>query len=135
MCPRNYRPVSILGPLSRLVEKIVCIQVIDYLETNNLLHPSIHGYRKAHSCSTAVIDMYEEAIMAQEEGQFFGLNMYDQSSALDLVDFEIFWAKLGLLGFEEETISWYRNFLTNRKIYVSVEGQDSETEPMVCGAP
>ena len=91
--------MSLLSPLSRLVEKIISRQVMDYLETNGLLHPDIHSYRKEHGCATSLLEMYEEAVNAQEEGNYFALNLYDQSSAFDLVDFHIFLSELKLLEF------------------------------------
>ena len=96
--PKNYRPISLLCPLSRLVEKLVCIQVMEYLEENNLIHPSIHGYREYHSCVSASIEAYEDAITAQDNGDLFLLSLYDQSAAFNLVDHEIFLAKLKLIG-------------------------------------
>ena len=68
--PKDFRPVSLLGPLSRLVEMLVCIQVMKYLEDNCLLHSSIHGYGKDHSCASAIIEMYNNAIVAQESGEW-----------------------------------------------------------------
>ena len=46
LLPKSYRPVSILCPLSRLAEKLIVNQVVSYLEENELVHPSIHGYCK-----------------------------------------------------------------------------------------
>ncbi len=91
---KNYRPVSLLNPLSRLVEKLVSNQVMKYLEENQLFHENIHGYRKQHGCVTALLEVYEDAIAAQHHGEHFTLNMYDQSAAFDLVDAQIYQQKL-----------------------------------------
>ena len=57
---KNYRPVSLLPILSKVLEKVVFKQVMSYLDQNELLHPSHHGSRADHSTTTAVIEMYEE---------------------------------------------------------------------------
>ena len=133
--PKEYRPVSLLSPLSRLVEKLVCVQILEYLESNGLLHPTIHGYRKEHGCATAILEAYEDAVFAQERGMLYALNMYDQSAAFDLVDHQILTDKMRIIGFDEDAIDWYKEFLKDRYQYVHVEGYDSEPERVVCGAP
>ena len=50
---KNYRPVSILSPLSKILEKIVYEQMYDYFTRNKLFHPNLHGYRKNRSTQTA----------------------------------------------------------------------------------
>ena len=130
--PKEYRPVSLLNPVSRLVERMICNQVISFLEEERLLAETIHGYRKGHSCESSVIEMLEEAVESQEEGSYFAVNIYDQSCAFDLLDYSILESKLRVLNFSEETIRWYRSFLQNRRQF---EGKDSDKRKMTCGAP
>ena len=113
--------MSLLCPLSRLVERLICNQIVKYLERNGLYHSMTHGYRKSHSCATSIMEMYDQAMMAYEDGNFFGLNLFDQSSAFDLVDFKIFQQKLELLGFDKDSREWFKSFLENRRQYVHVE--------------
>ena len=56
----NYRPVAILSPLSKVLEKVVYSQIYSYFERNKLFHPSLHGYRRDRSTMTALISMYEK---------------------------------------------------------------------------
>ena len=132
---KEYRPVSQLCPLSRLTEILVNKQVVEYLENNGLIASNIHGYRKGHGCHTSLIELTEEIVDSGEVGDYFCLALYDQSSAFDLVDHEIFLQKIKLLGFGEKTIEWYRNFLTDRSQYVHVDGMDSSKKNLQCGAP
>ena len=55
--PKNYRPVSLLSVTSKILERAVFAQLIIYLEENNLLHPSHHGFRSKHNTSTAILQM------------------------------------------------------------------------------
>ena len=54
--PKNYRPVALLPILSKILEKAIFLQTVDYLETNDLLHPSHHGFRSCHNTCTALMD-------------------------------------------------------------------------------
>ena len=74
------------------------LQVIKYLEENKLINDTIHGYRTEHSCETSILEMLNEAVTSHEEGTYFGLCMYDQSAAFDLVNYSIFLRKLEILG-------------------------------------
>ena len=62
--PSQYRPVALLSPASRLLEKIVCDQVMEYLYSNELLHSSNHGYRRGYGTTTAVLETYQAALDA-----------------------------------------------------------------------
>ena len=67
--PGNYRPVALLPVLSKVLERVVYGQVVQYLESNNLLHPNHHGSRAEHSTSTACIQMYDEWVNSIEENE------------------------------------------------------------------
>ena len=54
LCPQNYRPVALLSILSKILERVVFQQVVEYME-GNTLHPSHHGSKAKHSTCTAVI--------------------------------------------------------------------------------
>ena len=58
--PKNYRPVSLLPVISKVLERALFEQMITYLENNHLLHPSHHGFRANHSTATALIEMYDQ---------------------------------------------------------------------------
>ena len=60
----NYRPVAILSPLSKVLEKIMYEHIYDYFSRNDLFHPSLHGYRKDRSTMTALLAMYEKWVKA-----------------------------------------------------------------------
>ena len=117
------------------MESIICRQVTEYLESNGLLKPTIHGYHGNHSCATAIIEAYEEAFRAQEEGGFCCLNLYDQSSAFDLVDHRIFASKLRILRFDDNAVRYFKSFLEGRKQLVEIDGCRSSTNDIECGAP
>ena len=56
---KNYRPVAILSPISKVLEKIVYEQLYNYFTRNHLFHPNLHGYRGNRSTQTALLQMYD----------------------------------------------------------------------------
>ena len=87
--PKQYRPVSLLPVCARLLEKIVCNQVMEHLYEYDLLHSHNHGYRKSHGTITAVLEAQEEAMEAMEAGDIMGMVTLDQSSAFDVIEHPI----------------------------------------------
>ena len=57
--PENYRPVSLLNSVSKVAERVIFMQLVDYFEKNGLLHPSHHGFCKGHNTTTGLIEMLD----------------------------------------------------------------------------
>ena len=133
--PSNYRPVSLLAITSKILERAIFQQFIEYLEGNNLLHPSHHGFRKDHSTATALLEMYNTWIDALEEDEITAVVLLDLSAAFDLVDTKILLDKLKLYGFKEDSSTWLESYLTDRYQQVYVDGELSEALPVQVGVP
>ena len=133
--PKNYRPVSLLPVLSKILERVIFEQMIFYLEENHLLHHSHHGFRANHSTATALIEMYDQWIEAYENNEVTAVVMLDLSAAFDVVDHKILIQKLEVLGFEECAISWIRSYLSERSQQVCIEGLLSDPLYLEAGVP
>ena len=131
----NYRPVSQLSPISRVIEKVIAIQVIGYLENVGLLNPSIHGYRKHHSCETSILEVLEEVAESQEEKSHTAICMYDQSAAFDVVDHPLLLQKLRLYGFDQRSLAWMTSYLSQRYQSVCIDGTLSDPLAVTVGVP
>ena len=77
----NYRPVAILSPLGKVLEKIVYEQLYSYFTSNKLFHPNLHGYRQNRSTQTALLQMYDRLVQAAHEGHVTGVVLLDLSAA------------------------------------------------------
>ena len=82
--PKSYRPVALLPLMSKISEKAVFSQIIEYLEANKLIHPNLHGSRAGHETSTALLQLYNQWLENIEEGKTIDLLFCDQSVAFDL---------------------------------------------------
>ena len=98
--PKNYRPVAIVPILSKILERVIFNQMIEYLTSNGILHPNHHAFRQNHNTTTAMIQMYDSWLQAIESGQIAGVCMLDMSAAFDLVNHDLLLQKLQLYGFD-----------------------------------
>ena len=107
---------------SKILEKVVFLQVVGYLDTNNLIHPNHHGSRQGHSTATALLQMYDQWAESAEKDQLMGIMMVDLSAAFDMVDHQLLLEKLELYGMEPPVLNWVQNYLTGRTQSVFVDG-------------
>ena len=133
--PKNYRPVALLSILSKVLERIIFKQVVEYMEGNGLIHPSHHGSRAKHSTCTAVIEMYDSWVESVENGEMAGVMMLDLSAAFDLVDHQLLLQKLEILGFDQPAAVWMWSYLSNRSQGVYVDGKLSDLKQVNVGVP
>ena len=132
---KNFRPVALLSIFSKVLERAVFLQIIDYMENNELLHPSHHGFRRHHSTATALLEMYNVWLEAFDQDKLTAVVMLDLSAAFDVVDPEILLKKLSIYGFQENAVGWIRSYLTDRQQQVYVDGALSERQQVDIGVP
>ena len=111
---KNYRPVAILSPISKILEKIVFEQVYGYFNRNNIFGSNLHGYRENCSSQTALITMYDRWARAAALGKISGAVFLDLSAAFDLVDHKILAQKLKIYGLDGDFLHWMTSYLENR---------------------
>ena len=132
---KNYRPVAILSPLSKVIEKIIYEKIYNYFSRNKLFHPNLHGYRKHRSTQTALLQMYNKWVQAASDSQLSGVVLLDLSAAFDLVDPELLLQKLRVYGFDNDIMSWVESYLTNRFQAVWIDHAMSDFLPSRVGVP
>ena len=131
----NYRPVAILSPLSKVLEKVMFVQLYGYFDRNKLFDPSLHGYRTNRSTMSALLSMYDKWAMAASKGQVSGIVLADLSAAFDLVAPHLLEKKLRIYGVKEDTITWLLSYLTNRYQAVWIDHAYSEFLEHSIGVP
>ena len=110
--PENYRPISILSVLSKLCEKVVCIQLTNHLISHNLLAPSQYAYRPGHSTEDALTDAVEWTTRRIELGHVVALTSIDLSKAFDSVSHDVLLTKLQWYGIDPR---WFHSYLVDRR--------------------
>ena len=132
----NFRPVSNLSFLSKVIERVVARQVNSYLMENGLLPRCQSAYRRHHSTETAMLRVLSDALTAADNRQVTLLGMLDLSAAFDCVDHLILLQRLernfGLTG---AVLQWMTSFLTGRTQQVIYDGRLSAIQQVRFGVP
>ena len=131
----NYRPISVLPTLSKIIEKWIHIKFTIYLNDYKLLHTKQSGFRVGHSTESALILMIDSWLKAINERNVVGAVMVDFRKAFDLVDHDILLKKLKLYKCDESSYSWFHSYLLGRTQQVSIRKSLSESEMVSCGVP
>ena len=129
----NYRPVSILSIVSKILERSVHLQLSNFLSENNLLFEFQSGFRDKYSTDTCLIHLLDHIRDNNAKGLFTGMVMLDLQKAFDTVDHSILCQKLEVLGVS--SLNWFKSYLSDRKQYVCVSGATSSPGFVSCGVP
>lgn len=124
---KDLRPISILPCLSKVLERVVCSQMIQYLETNNVLPSAQSGFRKQRSTSTALLDVVDNVLAAQDAGEGTILTLLDFSRAFDTINTSLMLSKLSYYGFESGTVQWFASYLSLRSQKVELRGENGSS--------
>ena len=122
----NYRPISLLLTISKLLEKIMYQQTYDFLEQTGQIYPSQYGFRTAHSCEQAISELVSEILKGKEEGMYTLGLFLDLSKAFDTIEHSVLLQKLCKYGVRGPTLSWFRSYLENRKMRIKCETASSD---------
>ena len=132
---KNYRPVSILSPLSKVLERVVYEQLYNHFSRNKLFHQNLMGYRRNRSTLTAVLQMYDRWVRGASEGKISGVILLDLSAAFDLVSAEILVKKLKMYGLEDDCLEWIESYMSNRRQAVWIDHVLSDWLDVSVGVP
>jgi hypothetical protein len=117
---KDLRPISILPFLSKIVERAVCFQITAFIEKHAILPEKQSGFRKCRSTATALIDVVDDILAAQNDGEGTILALLDYSRAFDTINPIILLAKLSYYGFDTMALKWFASYLSERSQYVEV---------------
>jgi hypothetical protein len=118
----NYRPISLLSCFSKILEKLVCNRLCSFLETHNLLSGAQFGFRPGHSIIHPMLHFVNHVSTALNKKEHTVAIFCDLRKAFDSCDRKILLSKLSNIGIRGATLNWFRDYLSNRKQFVSVKG-------------
>ena len=110
----NYRPISILPVVSKILEKDVSSTFYTFLNEHNLLNQKQSGFLTQHSCQTALTLITEEWLNAMHKGELTGVLMIDLCKAFDLVDHSLLLRKLKIYRCSKDAHTWFTSYLSER---------------------
>ena len=133
---KNYRPVSNLPFVSKILERVVLKQLNSHLASNNLLEKHQSAYRQGHSTETALLDVTSTLLENADNGKVSILSLLDLSAAFDTIDHKILLKRLETtFGIEGVALNWFKSYMTDRKQTVCVKGTRSDPVSLEFGVP
>ena len=131
----NYRPISVLPVLSSIFERHVKNCLVGFLETYDLIYKRQSGFRRQHSCQTALSKIIDDWSTYINLSEYVGTVFLDLSKAFDLVSHTILLKKLAMYKFSSLTLSWFESYLSSRTQQVSISGKLSQAKSVSAGVP
>ena len=105
--PKNYRPISLLPLISKLIEKVIHSQTQNFLDTNMILYSYQSGFRKHYSTDICLSYLTDKVRTGFEKGLLTGMVLIDIQRAFDTIDLGILLYKMNCLGFSNSTVAWF----------------------------
>jgi len=120
---KNYRPVSNLPFLSKLLQKVVQNQLQHHITSNDAMPKFQSAYRQFHSTETALVKIFNNLLLAADQGQVSALCLLDLTSAFDTVDHALLLTRLERsFGVEGGCLAWFTSYLSGRNYCVVING-------------
>jgi len=131
----HLRSISILPTFSKILEKVMESQISSFLSHNNILPQKQSGFRPEHSCSTALSDVVDDVVSAQDHSKATIVVLLDYTKAFDMLHHHILVAILRYIGFDMDALRFISSFLTDRTQRVVLGGVQSGTLDVTRGVP
>ena len=131
----NYRPISLLSNIGKILEKVMYSRVSNFLENQKILFEKQFGFRKSHSTNHALIDIVEQIKKNMENNLYTCGVFVDLEKAFDTVNHEILIKKLEHYGIKGMYNDWIRSYLSNRSQSLTLSSTTSNTGVITCGVP
>jgi hypothetical protein len=131
----NYRPISLLPVISKLLGKVVHKRLYTFMNMHNIFYPSQYGFRPKHSTINAITEFTSDVLSSRDNKEHTAGVFLDLSKAFDTINHSTLLKKLQHYGVRGMALEWFRSYLTNRKQYVSYKETDSSIMEMTCGVP
>ena len=132
---QNYRPISVLPIFSKLLERIVYNRIINYVDKFDIISDHQYGFRKNHSTSQALLQLYNKISAAIDRKEFTVGIFLDLSKAFDTVNHDILFDKLEHYGIRGVALDWMKNYFHNRLQFVQYNDTLSTFKSIRCGVP
>ena len=134
-CMDNYRPIALLSVFSKILEKIVFTRLSIFLENNDILSKFQFGFRKDHSTVHPMLHFINHITNALEKKEHTIAIFCDLRKAFDSCNHEILLKKLDKIGIQNVNLLWFKNYLTNRLQFVSLDNFNSKLLNINIGVP
>lgn len=131
----DLRPISIVPIISKIAERVIEVQLKDFIIQCDILPEVQSGFRKNYSCNTALLNITDDIVGSSDEGSLTVMCLLDYSKAFDTINHKLLSAILYHIGLGSTAVNLVFNYITGRMQCVSVDGCVSSFLPIVRGVP
>ena len=131
----NYRPISLLPCISKILEKIVHKRVVNFCDHFNVINVNQFGFRSGTSTIDAISKLTHEILIKKEKNYHTLSTFLDLSKAFDTIDHNILLNKLYHYGIRGNTLKWFQSYLFKRSHCVYFDNNVSDIKKIACGVP
>ena len=131
----NYRPISALPVVSKIIEKIIHRRLIEYLEQSNLLTNRQFGFRRKRSTELAATMLIDDIRRSVDSKKLVGCVFIDFSKAFDTLSHSKLISKLSAYGIADKELAWFTSYLFHRQQLIKYDGCLSQPCSVTSGVP
>ena len=133
---KNYRPISNLSFLSKILEKIVAKRLNAHIEEHLLSNHVQSAYKRFHSTETALLKIHNDIICNMDNGKVTALTLLDLSAAFDTIDHSTLLERLHVhFGISGTVFQWFKSYISNRQQRIHIDGSLSCPQDLHFGVP
>ena len=126
--PENYRPISLLITISKVLEKLVYKRVYNYLHANGSIYSSQYGFRSNHSIDNAVTKLIGKILKNLKNKKYTLTIFLDLSKAFDTFEHDVIFKKLGKYKIRSTCFDWFKSYLSDRSMLLKCRTSSSTSE-------
>ena len=132
---KNWRPISILPLVGKMMERIMHKHMMAHIDSHDLLSKFQYGYRKNRGTGEAVFDFVSDLFKYKDLSHATAACFIDMRKAFDSIDHNLLLLKIQKAGFHHSTLSWLHSYLQNHTIQTTIENTASKEEKLTFGVP
>ena len=133
---KNYRPVSNLSYISKLLVRVVAKRLTDYMTENNLHEHLQSAYKPGHSTETALVKVQNDILTSIDQHRIVILVMLDLSAAFNTIDHDILFSRMeNTLGIMGQALAWFKSYLSGRTLRIKIDKSFSELQDILWSVP
>ena len=129
---KNYRPISKLPFLSKILQKVLLHKLLSHLQESNLSNPFQSGYRPGHSTETVLLRIVNDILSALDNDNISVLLLSDLSATFDTIDHQILLSRLiSVFDIQSTALQWFQSYLSDRYQSTSVNNSSSSPSQLI----
>ena len=131
----NFRPISVISHIAKMIESFVSDQITKYLEDHAFISIDQSAYLKRHSTQTSLHRVIDDWLEQIHDNSLTGACLLDISKCFDSINHEILLKKLEMYGITGNELDWFSSYLKNRKQMVFFQEDSSDFQEVYSGVP